>query len=699
MMWHRRNLLITLFVFTAIVLCPGWGGAALQASEKAPITFDALYSFETVSGVQLSPDGKWILFTTRKSIPEENKSISTIRMMDTGGNNGRAVFPKGKPAWSPRWIEGGKKIAYLAPAPGGSQVFTYRLPDGKTEQVTSCPTGVRQFTWSPTGEGVAFSAAVYPGDNSFDYYLKRKAQEKEKKHSGLLYEKLLFRPYSRWDDGVISHVFYKDFKNGKLTALTPGDFDAPASHLGGSGDIQISPDGKTVAFTMNTDPVKTLSTNNDVFLVGIDGKNRVRVSTGKGCDVSPRFSPDGNYLLYTQMARPGYEADQKDIIMVPLKEGKPAGPGTNLTGDFDRSVSQLDWAPGSKVIYFTCSDKGYTSFYRVRVPSGKREKILGDVYFSSVRVDAGGKYIYLLKSTPERPSEIFRYDTGKKSFLQLTHFSDAFVASHHMAKTEVFWYKGANDDPVMGFISFPPGYDPAKKYPAVFLFHGGPEGDWRGSYGNYGGNVHLFAANGYISVKLNIHGASSYGIKFQEAILGNWGSVDVEDVLKGLDYVLATYPAVDGGRVAGKGRSYGGYLVNMLNGKTDRFKCFVSVDGIFDQVMSYYTTDELWFMASEFLGSPLESPEVYRRSSPMTYAKNFKTPTLVLHGGRDYRVDLSQGIAMYQVLKVKGVPAQLLVFPDEPHYFRKAQTWKYAYEVQFKWLARWLKEAVKKEKY
>lgn len=656
-------------------------------ARKKPVTFDSLYSFANVGDLQLSPDGKFLTFVSRESDAGTGRSTSTIWLMNLEDNKMEKISHNIHSAWHPRWVDG-ENIAFLAPIKGqGVQVNVFYTVNGDINQITHYPLGVRDFVWSPTGEGLAFVSPVYPENNSLEYYLKRKNREKQVEHSGKLYDKLLFRPYNHWDDGTVNHVFYYHFKDKTITDITPGKHNAPASFLGGSQDIAFSPDGKTAAFTMNTDPVQATSTNNDVFTVNLDGENRERISISKGCDVDPRFSPDGKFMFYLEMARAGYEADQQDIILIHLESDKRR----NLTREFDRTLREVKWSPDSKYIYFTCGDKGYRSFYQIETLTGKIVKLLGDVFFSGAQIDPKREYIYMIKTEFDRPGEIFKYHIKRKRFMQLTRFSDEFVKTYQLSKSEVFWYTGANNDPVQGFINFPPGYDKTKKYPMIMLFHGGPEGAWGANYSSYGGNPHLVAAQGYIVTKINIHGANTYGLAFQEAILGNWGTVDVEDVLKGLDYLIKTYPAIDGDRVGAMGRSYGGFLVNMLNGKTDRFKCFVSVDGIFDQFMNYYATDELWFPISEFKGTPETSYEIYKRSSPMTYSKNFKTPTLVIHGGRDYRVDPAQGVAMFTALQSKGIPSQYLFFPDEPHYYRKISTWRYVYKTRFQWFKKWLK--------
>ena len=415
--------------------------------------------------------------------------------------------------------------------------------------------------------------------------------------------------------------------------------------------------------------------------------NRKQVTFSKGCDVDPRFSPDGKHLIYLEMAQPKFEADQKDIIIIDLKNGK----SKNLTASFDRTLRSVKWSSDSRFVYFIYGDSGYRVLSKINVKTGKIIKLLDNTVFNNAVSDKNGRNIFVIKTESDRPGELFKYNIKKKSFMQLTNYSSEFTRKYALSKTDIFWYKGGDGDQVQGFITFPPNYDKTKKYPLIMIFHGGPEGAWNNGFSNYGGNVHLISTQGYIVAKINPHGSNSYGLAFQKRLLGSWGEIDVEDVMKGLDFLIKTYPSIDADKVAGMGRSYGGFLVNMLNGKTDRFKCFISVDGLFEMVMNYYTTDELWFPEIEMKGTPITNPEIYKRSSPATYAKNFKTPALIIHGGRDYRVDLSQGLAMYTSLLSKGIPAQLLFFEDEPHYYRKLETWRQNYIIRFKWLKKWLK--------
>lgn len=655
------------------------------AVERLPLTFEALYSFANPRDFDLSEDGRQLVYTVTRSDIATNSGSSAVWMMSSDGHNQRLIR---EGAYSPRWIPASRKIVFLADVDGCDQLHSYDPASGNVKKLTAIPEGISNYVWSPDGRGVLLSRSVYPEDNSPEYFARQQEAKKEKKHSGLVFEKLLFRPYNHLDDGTVKHVFYFQFASGRLTDLTPGPVHAPTSHLGGRRDLAFSPDGRTVAYTANTDPVKAISTNNDIFLVNTDGCGTRRITENRGCEVDPVFSPDGRYLAYTQMARPGYEADQKKLILLDLQSGRR----TNLTRDLDLGVADIIWSRCSKAIFVTAAEKGFNALYKIDLKTGRSTCLVNQRIFSHVVLTANEKSFYCITSATNRPAEIARFDLVEKSFTMLTHMADDFVDTYALpAASEVFWYPGADGDEVQGFLTRPVPFDTTKKYPLVFLFHGGPEGNWNGSWSNYGGNANLFAAQGYVVVKPNIHGATSFGAKFKEAILNQWGRVDQEDVMKCLDFLVARYPFIDGGKIGACGRSYGGYLVNWLNGQTDRFACFVSIDGIFDQLMSYYSADELWFPEMEFGGTPMTNRDEYMRSSPSTFAKNFKTPTLIFHGGRDYRVDLSQGIAMFTALQRLGVPSKFIYFPDEGHYYYRLQNWKFVYEEQFAWLARFLK--------
>jgi dipeptidyl aminopeptidase/acylaminoacyl peptidase len=272
----------------------------------------------------------------------------------------------------------------------------------------------------------------------------------------------------------------------------------------------------------------------------------------------------------------------------------------------------------------------------------------------------------------------------------LTHINDAVLSRIAMSPLEPFYFHGANDDRVQGFLVKPPNFDPSKKYPVKFLIHGGPEGAW-GDDWSYRWNPELFAANGYVVIMINFHGSTGYGQKFIDAINGDWGGAPFEDLMKGLDYAEQNYPFIDKDRECALGASYGGYAINWILGHTDRFKCLVSHDGMFNAESAWGSTEEIWFNNWEFKGTPYDNREMYQKWSPHQYAKNFKTPTLVVHGQLDYRLDVSEGFQLFTTLQMLGVPSKMLYFPDEGHWVLKPQNSQLWYKTVNDWVDQWVK--------
>ncbi len=672
-----RGLFVWFFFF-----CFSLGVTA--QTQLNPVDYASLSSFPSPMAVKLSPDGRYLLYSTFAIDSVSGAFVGESGIMTSDGKK-TISLPSG--TMSVNFTPDSRGVTYICRQTDGGQLFRMEIQSRAVEQLSRVPGGISNYILLPDESGLIFSTSVYAVDSSPEYAARMEEERKERKHVALVYDHLLMRPYFRWDDGRVSHVFLYRFDTQEIRDLTPGPFSAPTSHLGSRNDLAVSPDGRTLAYTTNTDPVKALSTNNDIYLVDLEGRNRRQLTSGKGNDCFPVFSPDGRYLAYTEMATPGYESEQKDLILVDLKTDARR----NLTIDLDFPVEDIIWSRRGDAIFVVCKEKGYDSLYHIDLSRGEAKCLVRDKVFSSVALTPGEKSFFCITSNIDRPAELARYDLRRQQYIVLTDFADEFLRNHALGKSEVIWFEGAKGDQVMAFVTLPPAFDPEEKYPVVFLIHGGPELDWDGSWSNYGGNSQHFAAEGYIVVKPNLHAAQSYGRSFQEAILNNWGIVDQVDIEKCIDYLCSTRPYVDGNRIGAMGRSYGGFLANWLNGNSRRFSCFVTIDGCFDQLMMYYSTDELWFPEKEFGGSPVENRDEYLRSSPSTYVQNFKTPTLVLHGGRDYRVDLSQGIGMFTALQRQGVPSRLIVFPDEGHYYRSRYNWEYAYQEIFAWFDKYLK--------
>jgi dipeptidyl aminopeptidase/acylaminoacyl peptidase len=513
--------------------------------------------------------------------------------------------------------------------------------------------------------------------------------------------------------------------------LTPGDYDSPVFSLGGQDDYAFSPDGKEICYTSNHDKNPAASTNNDLWIVPVNGgtgtdhvgaaasaaqvlaQTKNITADNPASDLTPLYSPDGRYIAYRAQQRPGYESDRFRLMLYDRKTGEKR----ELAPDFDQWVGTFTWSPDSKTIYFASEHMRHSLIYAVgpidtKVPA-VRTLVYG--YDDDIAVTAGGKRLVFSRMSLRAPVELYtadataegcpartgNVDKGHESCSlnkdeALTHVNDQLLSQIDMSDGEAFSFRGAKGDEVEGTIVKPPSFDASKKYPVKFLIHGGPQGAW-GDDWSYRWNPELFAAptsstpGGYVVIMINFHGSTGYGQKFIDAINGDWGGAPYEDLMKGLDYAEEHYPFIDKTRECALGASYGGYAINWILGHTDRFKCLVSHDGMFNAESAWGTTEELWFNNWEFKGTPYDNRASYQKWSPHQYAKNFKTPTLVVHGQRDYRLDVSEGFQLFTTLQMEGVPSKMLYFPDEGHWVLKPQNSQLWYKTVNDWVDQWTK--------
>lgn len=476
--------------------------------------------------------------------------------------------------------------------------------------------------------------------------------------------------------------------NNRATSL-PGDHDVPPFSLGGQDMYAISPDGGEVAYTSNIDEVEATSTNNEIFLVPITGGTPKKISTSPGSDSTPLYSPDGKYIAWRSQARAGYESDKTSLLICDRMSGEIR----NVTKNFDRSVGSFVWLPDSKRVLFSTEDHGEAPIYSLPLETAQPEELV-KLHADDLTCGANGN-LFFTSASIQKPNEIAKLNLDEMSTSDpvvriewVTWMNDAVLSQIAMQPLEPFTFTGAAGAQVQGFLVKPPGFDPNKKYPLKFLIHGGPEGAW-GDDWSYRWNPELFAANGYVVAMINPHGSTGYGQAFTDGVNGDWGGKPFVDLMKGLDYIEKTFPFVDKNREAALGASYGGYMINWILGHSDRFKCLVSHDGMFNSESAYGTTEELWFNEWEFKGPPWKSRELYRKWSPHLFTTNFKTPTLVVHGQLDYRFDVSQGFDLFTTLQRLKVPSKMLYFPDEGHWVLKPQNARLWYKTVNAWVDQW----------
>jgi len=679
-----KSFLVALLVCHAVIV---------SAQEKHPFTFEDMMSLKRVGEPMPTPDGKWVLFAAEDVDLKENKKTSHLWIVPAAGSDARRLSQTPNDESRPRISSDGKRLIFISKATDPAQIWiadfdsTAGKLTGASRQLTTLSSGGDGGIWAPDDKNIVFTSSVYPDCPDDTCNQQRDEELRKSKVKAKIFTRLFYRHWKDFTEFKRSHLIVVS-ADGSAPArdLTPGDHDVPPFSLGGADMYDISPDGQEVAYTSNIDEVEATSTNNEIFLVPIGGGTAKKISTSPGSDSIPRYSPDGKSIAWRSQARGGYESDRFTLTVYDRASEK----SQIATQDFDRSVGSFVWAPDSKTVYFSAEDHGEAPIYRLSLGQ-KQPAEVARLHADDLIFGPEGKFLYLTRNSIQSPNEIWRLDVAQQSEpTAVTHLNDQALSRIAMQPLEPFAFKGAENAEVQGFLVRPPNFDKQKKYPAKFLIHGGPEGAW-GDDWSYRWDPELFAANGYVVVMINPHGSTGYGQKFTEGVVGDWGGKPFADLMKGLDYAEKTYPFIDKDREAALGASYGGYMINWILGHTTRFKCLVSHDGMFNTESAFGTTEELWFPEWEFRGPPWKSRELYRKWSPHLSAEKFKTPTLVVHGQLDYRLDVSEGFQLFTTLQRRGVPSEMLYFPDEGHWVLKPQNAQLWYKTVNAWVDRWTK--------
>ncbi|MCU1332838.1 MAG: peptidase prolyl oligopeptidase active site region [Candidatus Angelobacter sp.] len=700
-----RRFTLSMVSAIAILLMGGvFAQLFAQPAAKKPFTFEDMMALKRISSPAVSPDGKWVLFAAVDVDLKENKKTSHLWMVPVTGGIARQLPPTPAGESGGRWSPDGKSYLYTSAVDGGSQVWVggvdpaSGMPTGAPKKITSISTEADGAIWSPDGKNIVFASEVFPGcmdDSCNKFSDQERANSKVK---AMLFERLLFRHWNHYSAGKRSHLFVVPAEGGVARDLTPGDHDVPPFSLGGQDPYAVSPDGQEVAFTSNWDEVGATSTNNDIFVVPITGGDPKKLSTSPGSDSTPLYSPDGKWLAWRMQKRAGYESDRFRLVVYDRKSGGIR----NLTEDFDQWVETIAWSPDSKYIYFTSENKGEAPIYRLDVAAANAPPSAARIRANSIQeiargvnddlsVTPDGKTLVFSRLSAQAPNEVYKMDLDSKEVEELSHLNDTVLAKVAMQPVESFWFAGAAGTKVEGFLVKPPRFNKDEKYPVKFLIHGGPQGQW-GDEWSYRWNAELFAADGYLVIMINPRGSTGYGQAFVDGVNKDWGGKPYIDLMNGLDYAEKTYPFIDKDRECALGASYGGYMINWILGHTNRFKCLVSHDGMFNTESAYGTTEELWFPEWEFGDTVWANREAYRKWSPHLFAAQFKTPTLVVHGQLDYRLDVSEGFQLFTTLQRQKIPSKMLYFPDEGHWVLKPQNSEYWYKTVNGWVDSYVKK-------
>ncbi len=677
----------------ALTLCIGALATAVAAAETHPFSVHDMLAMDRISDPRVSPDGTRVVFTVRVTELAANKGRTSLYLAAVDGSSVRRLTTSEANDSQGRWSPDGRWIYFVSTRSGSSQVWRLPLDGGEAEQVTRLPLDVDALEVAPGGSLLVFSMAVFPGRTPDETKEALDAREKSKA-TGMVFDRLFIRHWDAWENGTRNHLFAYDLASAKATDLMPAmQADCPSKPFGDSGDYSIAPDGKAVVFsTKNVGPEEAWSTNFDLFEVPANGSAApTKITTNSAWDGSPRFSPDGATLAYLAMSRPGYESDRFDIVLRDLASGRErkftlrAEPGPRG----DRSPSELAWTRDGKELLATADNHGQHSVFGVDAANGNSTIIVHDGTCSNPQEIAGGRLLYAMNSLLS-PTELYTVGRDRRGTTRITHLNDGKVAAARFGTPQRFGFVGAHGDYVEGYVVTPVDFDPARKYPVAFLIHGGPQGSWANDF-HYRWNPQAYAGAGYVAVMVDFHGSTGYGQAFVDAINDDWGGAPYEDLMKGLDYALGHFTFLDPARVGALGASYGGWMINWIAGHTDRFRCLVCHDGNLDERLAYYATEELWFPEWEHRGTAWENPEGYAKANPIEFVKNWKTPMLVIHGMKDFRIPYSQGIATFTALQRRGIPSKLLIFPDEDHFVLKPANSIQWHETVIGWLDRWLK--------
>jgi dipeptidyl aminopeptidase/acylaminoacyl peptidase len=700
-------------------------GAASETTGKRPMTFDDMMKMRRLGDIDVSRDGKWVLFSATDVDLEKNKRTPHLWIVPVDGSAPEKALTASVAGESRgRFSPDGKQILFETARDDGQQIWLADFDAaagtiGEPRQLTHISTEADNATWSPDGQHFLFTSAVYPecsagaGEDACDK--KRDDAEAQSKVKAKIFTQLLYRHWNAFTGDKRSHLFLASVADGTYRDLNPGDsHDVPPFSLGEPDGWDFSPDSKEIAFEEKTADDPALNTNVELFTLELNDPQSkpVKISTSEGGNFTPRYSPDGKWIAWREQKRAGYESDRFGLVAYDrgtktIKE---------LLPNFDRWVDEEAWGAGSNTIYFTAGDKGEEPVYVAEPGAPGIARLTAAGEFGDLNVREASGVLVASKMTVATPSEVVVLDVRSipvadvaerkagavdgsaesvgsleaRQFV-ISQLNDSQLKDLDLPKLESFWFPSVGKVKVEGFIIRPPGFDAARKYPVKFLIHGGPQGAWGDSW-SYRWNAELFAANGYVVVMVNPGGSTGYGQAFVDRVNGDWGGKPFIDLMRGLDYAEAHYPFIDKNRECALGASYGGYMADWILGHTNRFKCIVSHDGMFNTESAWGTTEELWFNEWEFKGTPWTNRALYRKWSPMLAETNFKTPTLVVHSQLDYRLDVSEGYQLFDTLQRMKVPSKMLYFPDEGHWVLKPQNSELWYKTVNDWVDEWTKQ-------
>ena len=653
--------------------------AALPSlAHAAPRGFDVrdLATLDRVSAPTLSPDGRKLVFAKRVVDFAANKAATSLWIEDLVARDSAPpvrLTPEGWNVNSPAFSPDGKTVYFLSGKGGSSQLYAIPVAGGTPRQLTDLPVDVDAFLLSPDGQRVALQASAYPDCGGDLACTKNKADAKPAS-SGKVFDHLFIRHWDTWADGRINRLFVAALgaDMAKTATLVGADLiaDVPSKPFGDLGDVAWAPDGKSLVVSARlSNGVEPTSTNFDLYRLQADGTGKAEnlTASNPAWDAGPVFSADGRTLYYRAMKRAGFEADRFGLMAMDLASGATR----EIDPQWDRSANGITLSADGKTIYTTAQDVGEEPLYTVDIASGKVAKIVGGGSVSAVAL--AGPTLAFTRNSLKSGDQLFTAAPDGLHARAITKSASELLPDVRFGDYEQFTFDGWNNETVHGYVVKPWNWQKGKRYPVAFLIHGGPQGSF-GNGWSYRWNPQTYAGQGYAVVMIDFHGSTGYGQAFTDAISQHWGDRPLEDLQKGWAAAQQKYAYLDGDKACALGASYGGYMVYWIAGNWSQpWKCLVDHDGVFDNRMMGYSTEELWFSEWENGGTPWANPQNYERFNPILHVQDWRVPMLVVHSQLDYRIPVEQGIAAFTALQRKGIESKFLFFPDENHWVLKPQ--------------------------
>lgn len=657
--------------------------------ENGRLTPEILWAFGRIGSVEVSPDQSKIVYSVSYFSVEENKSNSELIVMNTDGTEKRQITQSSFRESSAKWMNDSKNIVFLSNESGSSQLWKINADGSGKKQLTDYKGGINDFAFSPDESKLLFVADVKYGERTVDKHPDLP------KTSGIIVNDLMYKHWDEWVE-AIPHPFVADFNGGKLENvkdLLEGEpFESPMKPFGGIEQLAWSPDGKTIAYTSRKKTGKeyALSTNSDIYFYNIESGSTENKTEGMmGYDINPSFSPDGKWLAWESMEREGNESDKSRLFLMNVATGEKK----DLSANFDQNSNELAWTADSKSIYFVSVQHALTQIYRADIENESIIKITDGVHDYAKVIPLADKLI-AVKHSMSKPDEIYSVNSQTGEATELSFENKEILDQLKMGKVEERWVTTTDNKQMLVWVVYPPDFDPDKKYPTLLYCQGGPQSAVS-QFWSYRWNLQIMASNDYIIVAPNRRGLPGFGQEWLDQISGDYGGQNMKDYLSAIDAV-SKESFVDTDKLGCVGASYGGFSVFWLAGHHEkRFKAFIAHDGMFNLPQQYLETEEMWFVNRDLGGAYWEKDNaIAQRSyanSPHLFVDKWDTPILVIHGEKDYRILASQGMAAYNAAILNGIPAELLIFPDENHWVLKPQNGILWQRTFFNWLDKWLK--------